>query len=138
MQPKIIRTQPWFFPFLKLFFPSADFDKTVVVFGKKIYSKDALSLPLYAHEYTHCEQQGFSALGAIKWWIKYIVNWKFRVVVELDAYRTQYEVFKTGNKDRNERSRFLDRLASDLSGPLYKNCIEFERARELIEKSDKR
>ena len=132
MLAKIIYKKPWFFPILQWFFPAANWDYTVVVFGRRIYTKHKLDLALYAHEYTHCEQQKLSWVWGLVWCIRYIFSPKFRFDQELEAYQIQFQVFSTRNHDRNAQNQYLHRLAKDLSGPLYKNLIDYESARKLI------
>ena len=128
MKPKIIKNKPILFFLLKWFFPSIIWENTVISFGSKIYTKYRLDLPLYAHEFTHCEQQRFSSLYAIVWWIKYVTNSQFRLKQEIDAYRTQYEVFKSKIKDREKVNRYLYLLAQELSGRRYNSIINLTDA----------
>lgn len=132
MKSKIIHRRPWFFPILKWFFPSADFETTVFVLGRKIYSKYPMTQELFVHEYTHCEQQNLSTIKGILWWIKYIADPRFRLCQETHAYQNQYLVFISLNKDRNKQAKYLQKIAADLSGELYVKAIDVEGAKYSI------
>jgi len=102
----------------------------VFTYGDTIYNPDEgkIDKPLMAHEKVHCTQQGVDIEG---WWDKYILDKEFRLSQELEAYQRQYRVAK--NKlNREDLFRLLKYIASDLSGELYGNLIDFNKAMSLI------
>lgn len=129
----LIKDNPKFFPLLKLFFPNANPETTVVTFGNKVYCKGDMPPDLWEHEITHCKQQGYNSISAMRWWQKYIVDKKFRFEQELEAYRNQYRYAKK-HYSRNEAFKLLRRIAGDLSGPLYNNLVSYQEAYDLIQK----
>lgn len=107
-------------------------DNTVYTYGDKIYNPKGndIDLALLAHENTHSIQQ--EELGVDKWWQKYLVDGKFRLAQELQAYQIQYRYYCKEVKDRNRRFRFVVRLADDLSSAMYGNIISKSEAIRLI------
>lgn len=100
-------------------------------YGNVIYNPKGvqLSRDLIVHETTHSIQQG----GKIeKWWDRYLSDKEFRIMQELEAYTYQYKAFCEDHADRNLRSKFLHRIVSDVSGPLYGNMINYKDAQEVI------
>lgn len=124
---KIIRREPWFLPLLRRAFP-CDFEKNVFTWGTRIYTKYALSEPLFSHEKTHCKQQQFSYFWGMVWWVWYVLDERFRLEQELEAYREQYRKFCEQYADREQRTRYARELSEALSGPLYKHIMTFETA----------
>lgn len=105
----------------------------VFTYGNTIYSPGSPIIPddLMVHEETHTKQQGNNPDA---WWDKYIADPIFRLAQEVEAYQNQYRKFCALNKDRNIRVKFLYRIASDLSGPIYGNIIGMSEALSLIKK----
>ena len=106
---------------------------TIFTFGDVIYnpSGNPISKPLYKHEEQHSKQQGGNPK---EWWARYIKDPDFRLSQEVSAYQVQYKESKKHIKDRNELHRYLRRLASDLSSPLYGDCISFSEAYDAIKR----
>ena len=134
MTSRIVYKPPPYLFLWRLFFPNCNFEKNVFVWGKDIYTKYKLDQPLFVHEYTHCEQQQLSKWYGIIWLIRYIKSPKFRLSQELEAYQNQYKYYCFRDKDKNYRAKFLNKLASDLSSPLYNNLISFSQALEAIKR----
>ena len=85
--------------------------------------------PLRIHELTHfAQQQGKPK----EWWDKYLVDKKFRLEQEIEAYSNQYNSYRKLTKDRNFLARYLFRLASDLSSSMYGNIITVSEATKRI------
>lgn len=87
---------------------------------------------LACHELVHCRQQ---AGDPTSWWRRYIAEPKFRLEQEIPAYQVQYGEYCLHNpagKIRNNRRLYLDKVARDLSSPLYGRLVTYERARALI------
>lgn len=108
-------------------------EHTVFTYGDTLYNPGGwdISENLLVHEKVHQRQQGKDPEG---WWEKYMVDEHFRLSQEIEAYRKQYQAFRKSlgqysvlekNRRQNE---FLERIAKDLSGPLYGNIISFEEA----------
>ncbi len=107
-------------------------ESVAFTYGDNIYAERTLHYSLLAHELTHIFQQ--LETGRDKWWGKYLNKKKFRLKQELEAYCQQYKVYKMNDPAGAEV--ILDKLARDLSSPLYGMIIEFEKAREKIKNGD--
>jgi len=110
--------------------------KTLVfTYGDKLYVPDykgKIEDHLMIHEETHSKQQGNSPA---LWWKAYIELPKFRLEQEVEAYQNQFKYFKCMVRNKKQRTKFLQRIASDLSGRIYGNIIEFKEAKDLIRRS---
>jgi hypothetical protein len=115
-----------------------NYDQIAAVFqlnGREIFAYDGviyapgkgvITVELLAHETVHFDQQ--STEGVEKWWDKYLSDTEFRLDQELPAHRGEYLVFLSRHKDRNERARYLDLVASRLSSNLYGSIISKKQA----------
>lgn len=104
-----------------------DWDKTVVTYGNTIHSQYPLPPDVKIHELVHVRQQ--LAYGVEHWWNEYILNLEFRLRQEVQAYREQYKFAK----DKTTKPQiFLTQLAKDLSGAMYGEMIDFNKAVKLI------
>lgn len=105
----------------------------VFTYGDIIFnpSGNEIDDPLDIHERTHKLQQGDNPEA---WWDDYLADKRFRFSQELAAYRFQYRRFCELVKDRNKRSRFLNRIAKDLSSAMYGNICTLEEAVKQIKK----
>jgi len=104
---------------------------TIFTYGQTIHNPDEgdIDEPLMLHETTHAYQQG----GRPEiWWDRYLLDKDFRFVQELEAYQIQYQRYCQLNKDRNQRNKFLIRIASDLSSSLYGNLCTIPEAMTAI------
>lgn len=79
---------------------------------------------LMRHEETHTRQQ--EPIGADVWWQEYLKDEVFRFEQELEAYRNQYR--SMGQLSLEQRLRYLDHIASDLSGAMYGNLLTKQEA----------
>jgi hypothetical protein len=110
----------------------AKFDLTgkdpVFAYGDTLYNPagNRIEEHLMVHEETHERQQ--KEMGVEAWWDKYLVDAEFRVLQELEAYGNQYRFVTQNFKDRNAVARFLHLIASDLSGAMYGNAIQYGEA----------
>ena len=120
---KIKYKQPWFFPIFKHFFPGLG-PKSIITFGDTIYSPDPMLDDIIEHEKIHIKQQKGSKIYAFFFAIWFIASPKFRLKVELEAFRHQCKI-------RPER---LDWAARTLSGPGYGNIVDYFEAVALIKK----
>lgn len=105
-------------------------DRTVVTYGDTAYCRRALSDDLIIHESVHVEQQRETSPEV--WWEKYMEDPVFRCEQEMEAYRHQYLFLKDKIKDRNALFKHLDRLARDLSSPMYGKVLSYQQALEAI------
>ncbi len=132
---KVSTKKPPIWPIVKLCFPTARWGKgahaAIVTFGDTTYCADELSDSLMAHELVHQLQQK-STLGAIVWWIRYIVSNRFRFEQELQAHVEEYRAICNDTNDRNVRYWHLAHIATRLSGPLYGNMVGHCKAMKLI------
>ena len=106
---------------------------TVFVDGRTLYnpSGNPIQTNLFVHEEVHMIRQGPDPDA---WWDKYLSDPIFRLEEEILAYQKQYKYAKTMIKDRNELFKFLNRLANDLSGPIYGNlCTKAEAMKKIKE-----
>ena len=107
----------------------------IFTFGDTIFnpSNNPIDEPLMLHETLHSKQQGNNPQ---EWWKRYLVDKDFRLAMEIPAYQIQFHAYKKLDKNRDRVHRFALRLASDLSGGMYGDCISFMEAVKAI-KSDK-
>lgn len=102
-------------------------------FGDTIYFPDGnrpeLPPDVVAHEKIHTKQQGEHPK---EWWKRYLSDPVFRAEQELAAYRRQYQFCCELIKDKNERFWILQKLAGDMSSPVYGECISKEEAIKKI------
>jgi hypothetical protein len=103
----------------------------VFTYGDKLYNPggDPISQDLMIHEQTHEQQQ--ATYGVEQWWAMYLENPAFRLTQETEAYRNQYQFLKTVF-NRKGRMAALNKLADNLSSPLYGSIIKKFEAKELI------
>lgn len=111
-----------------------DDERTVYTYGDKLYNPGGGLIPddLDAHEATHADQQIEYAGGPEAWWKRYFEDAAFRQDQEIEAYANQYKFFCAYRKDRNDRSRFLDRLARDMASPMYNAGLSHIEAMQKI------
>jgi hypothetical protein len=105
----------------------------VYTYGDTLHAPDGglVSLDLAAHEEVHSKQQ----VNPEEWWSKYLVDPEFRTSQEVEAYRAQYQFYCKHFKDRNQRARFLHKIACDFSSKLYGGCITYQQAIIEIKKT---
>ena len=75
------------------------------------------------HEQVHFKQQ--EKYGLENWIKQYLSNDKFRLEMEIEAYKTQSFLYK----DRNGRAKFIEHASNVLSSPIYGNIITKNEAR---------
>jgi len=97
-------------------------------YGDTLFFDSPLSYGLVAHELTHVMQQ--LHVGSDIWWEKYLKRKKFRLEQEAEAYQQQYRVLSMN--DPEKAAMALTILAGDLSGKMYGNIIDFDKAVALI------
>lgn len=101
-------------------------DKTLFAYDDCIYTNYDLPKDLLIHEMTHLHQQKRDGL---EYWVKnYLHDPKYRLEVEIEAYKAQLSSIK----DRNWRSVILNESANNLSSKLYGNLITKQEALKLL------
>ncbi len=109
-------------------------DNVVFTYGDTIYNPHGGEIEdhLEIHELTHSKQQ--KEIGVKEWWSKYLVDTKFRLEQEVEAYRAQYWfVFKLYG--RGAATALLRAISNDLASPMYGSILNHKSARkEIIKK----
>lgn len=115
-------------------FPAVKYSRNVVfTYSPSLYipnGSDQVMQDLMVHENYHQERQ-VNVGGPEKWWDLYLKDPKFRAEEELGAYQRQYK-YARKHYARQVFSQLLDRIAGDLSGPMYGNIYSKEEAKDLI------
>lgn len=114
-------------------FPMAGQPGVLFCYGGAIYNPSGVIIPqqLLAHECVHSVQQ--EMMGVERWWEVYLDTPKFRLAMELDAHRVEYQHYQSQGLGRAFRRRYLAYEAERLSGPLYNHMLKKDRAKRLIE-----
>lgn len=131
---QIINEKPPNYDKIVAAFPAvADMPYVLFAYGSKIYNPSGKDIPSYkmAHEQVHGAQQ-LEVNDPEWWWDMYIQMKGFRLQEETPAYRIDYAAFCEEYHDRNERAKYLEVLASELSSELYGNIITKAEAKKLI------
>lgn len=84
---QIINKHPWFWFFIKWFYPTVDLNTTAMCWGKKIYTFMNLTPEQIAHEEVHSIYQGYFVLF---YFLRYTYSRSFRYRMEYEAYYVQY------------------------------------------------
>lgn len=115
------------FPLLKEYDKIFDItDRTVFAYDGDIYTNYELTPDLLVHEQTHLKQQ--DKYGLEQWVYNYFCDLKFRLKMEVQAYKKQLESIK----DRNLRALIRIESAKHLSSNLYGNIINYDEAYKLL------
>lgn len=114
----------------------ANWKTAVVTWGDTVHSRLPITPDLEAHEAVHIRQQ--AGMGVEAWWERYYVDPAFRLEQEVEAYRAQFEYMKKHCLDRNLLFRMRDRLARDLSSPVYGSCVPYPDAFCMIGQKPKK
>lgn len=108
-------------------------EDVVFTYGNVIYNPKHLTLSdhLVIHERVHAKQQ--KEMGVEAWWEKYFYSPEFRLQQEIEAYGAQYRFVKD-QEDYTAATKkaFLTELAFDLSGSIYGNIINYQKAESAI------
>lgn len=133
---KILKAYPPNFTEIKAAFPAVVGRQGVLYsWGDKVYNPSGITVPewLMRHEAVHFKQQQelagpHEALeGAVrKWWDLYIRSMAFRLLMEIPAHQVEYRAYTALNKDK--KKRYLNDIASRLSGPLYGYMLTHDEA----------
>jgi len=133
MKIKIKKRESKYWNLIMKFFPNIEMDKMWLTFGRTIWTPGSISNDLLCHETVHTLQQK-NFFFAIIWWIRYIIDSKFRYSQELPAYKAQYEYLKKHVfKDRNQIARLRHSVASMMSGPHYNHMVAYDEVYKALE-----
>ncbi len=121
MSIKIKESKPMLWFIIKLFYPKAEWEKVAFTFGNTIYGVN-LSSDIIAHEMVHVKQQHYSKIFACYSFLRYWISSKYRLSMEIPAYQEQW---KHGGITK-------EKLARNISSPLYGNMISYEEALKLF------
>lgn len=130
---------------IKKVFPKAQEQQAVFCFGETLHNpfNSEITEDLKIHEAVHSKQQGKDPQ---KWWDRYCKEPEFRINEELVAYGTQLFYLKTTKVKKTDDkgnevmvylpSRviewYIDKIAQTLSGKLYGECIDFNKAKTRL------
>jgi hypothetical protein len=128
---EIVHARPPIYDRIVAVFPAARQNHVVFTYGDKIYNPSGGEIheTLMAHEETHVTQQ--TDMGKDIWWDRYLEDPTFRIVQELAAYQKQFQLVRELYQ-RPVWRKELNRLAKDLSSPIYGDLMSFEYAKQLI------
>lgn len=127
---KIEKATPPNYAMIARVFGGSAIENACFTYGDTCYNPKGgeLSPDLIAHEEQHVKQQENPAA----WWDQYLVDVRFRLEQEVEAYQAQYR-YAVDHYDRGTRRRLLLRISKDLSGPLYGKIVDRETAQKLIQ-----
>lgn len=100
-------------------------DETVIAYGGVIYSNKELYPDVLVHEKVHLEQQ--KKYGLKKFTDKYLTDKKFRLEMEAEAYKKQFESIK----DEGLKQAVIEDSITGLTSELY-GKITVEEAKRLL------
>lgn len=132
-QIQIYKTPPpqWILDAVKEKFSAKWEDGVIFTYGMIISNIEGIiSEDTFKHECTHVAQQ--NAYGADAWWKRYLEDDTFRFEQELEAYRNQFDFAKL-NCSSGQLLDILKHCAYTLSGPLYGNVVDYDKAVQLIQ-----
>lgn len=101
--------------------------------GDTIYATNGVgvSMDLIEHESIHELQQ--KAMGGPEvWWERYLVDAKWRLEQELEAYGAQVRYMRVNGYNKKKFGKILEKISFDLSGPMYGNVITYKEAVDAI------
>ena len=108
-------------------------EDVVFTYGDVLYNPKNLEIAdhLLEHEKVHVTQQ--KKMGPAEWWQKYFNDKEFRLRQEVEAYGAQYRLVKKDDQyTEATKKAFLTELAFALSGSIYGNIINYQRAESAI------
>lgn len=95
---------------------------------------DAIGKARMAHLEVNLRQQ--QEYGVKKWWFRYLIDPYFRASQEIEGYQAEYAAGMKVIKDRNDKARFLDRLATELCGENYGKALSYDEAMNAIREKE--
>jgi hypothetical protein len=106
-------------------------DGVIICDGWTIHCKYEVPPAKVVHEVCHARQQ--DKYGRNLFWEKYLTEPSFRLEMEVEAYRKEYQFICENIKDRNLRFEFLYEMARVLSSPQYGRLCSGDEAIALIQ-----
>jgi hypothetical protein len=107
-------------------------DNIIFTYGDLITSHTGIMSEDLSHHEPHHTKQQEAFGGADKWWREYLNNETFRYNQELECYRKQYRWVKNNIKDRNLAFNLFINYAKSLSGKMYGNVVDINKAMREI------
>ena len=108
--------------------------KVIFTYGNTIHCKNVIGKQKINHEVVHVYQQ--MEYGKDKWWDRYFEDVNFRLGQEVEAYLNEIKWVKANVFDMKLRSIILNKIASDLSSPMYGSMVSFKNAKEILNIED--
>lgn len=105
----------------------------VFAYGDKIFNPKGLNLQdhIVAHEETHGRQHAAYPGGPEAWWNRYLIDNRFLLSQEVEAYATQFK-FVRDKYGRQTARDILKKISHDLSSSIYGHIVSFDEAKSLI------
>lgn len=129
---RIIYKKPVLWPVISFFFPAIEWDKIVMTFGHRIYTAKELRQDIIEHEKVHMKQQTRWLFIAFIMVTIYFISKRFRLKMEVPAYRAQYQYLITHTDDPEKKALALFNMANQLSSPIYGSMVSLQEAKRLI------
>lgn len=101
-------------------------DRTIFAYNNCVYTNYELSPDLIIHEQTHLKQQ--DKYGLDNWINYYLTDVKFRLKMEVEAYRKQLESIK----DREFKFNIKQECIRNLCSGLYGDIVTVDEAKILL------
>lgn len=105
----------------------------IITYGDTIYCKRKLQEPKISHEKVHVKQQ--NEYGVEKWWNRYFKDEQFRLEQELEAYQAEVDWIKSHVFNMSMRNSMFDKIAMDLSSPMYGSIVTYREVIKLLDLS---
>ncbi|MES2006870.1 MAG: hypothetical protein V4436_02045 [Patescibacteria group bacterium] len=110
---------------------------TVFTYGDTVYAPDLEEDEMPEHLAVHENVHGRQQKDPEKWWNQYLMDEKFRLEQELEAYGEQWAFINQQRIKNPIKKLILFSLARDLSGPLYGNMLSHGEAESKIRNAAK-
>jgi hypothetical protein len=100
----------------------------IITYGDTVYCKYDLPEQKIVHEQVHIDQQK----NPKEWWEKYLLDPKFRLFQEVQAYRAECRYLEKTIKDRNKLSLRIHDICKDISSSMYGGIVPYAVAKEAV------
>lgn len=110
----------------------------IFAWGHTIYNPMSITVTpaLKAHERVHGARQLVRPDGVEGWWKEYLDNDLFRAYEEGLAHLIEYRHELEHARNRKERRRALNKIATKYASPLYGRVIPLSRAKKILRIGD--
>lgn len=135
---KVLKAFPPNFAEIAAAFPVKGVPGIIYAYGDRIYNPSGVKIEpwIQAHEEVHGAQQSSTPLyitSPAAWWDRYIASPPFRYSQELEAHRAEWkEYLRVVGFTTAGREKYLDRIATRLSSPLYGSLLTKDAALDAI------